>query len=714
MRFRGSAVLRHIIHLIPFCTRTLPALEILRRLLTLVRMPTKRVSTRYHGALVRRFPGPLRKTAYYNRESGEIMKTQEKAIFAGLAVLLAAALAAAILTRSWGNYHDSWRALRTANAREAAIVDTRELDTAQQLSQLAVTHTERDYAEQALHAADHSVDVAFDAGLRDAAENPPPLTPETRDLTRRVKAADAVVDADQDRVAELQQQLPKARPDRKDDVQADLDFAQEQLSLHQEELEDAHQDLIRAGGDKKAIIQQQLDQHNASEAHTGKAGASGAAANLAESLESTTSSSILAEVRALLSLRSKEQLLRQAQQSALARAAELASDHETLEKEMGTEKTQKRILRHPATGASAASVAARPPDQESSKAPDQGVDKGTAANGNGATETGSALSLLRHLRSEQQDLSQYDKRIQDEQQLAAVYGNWAAFVDVREKAFLHALSMAVFWILLIAVCVLVANASVQRFFSDVTPEHRELHTMRTVAMVVIQALGVASILLVIFGVPSNFATFLALATAGVTVALKDFIVGFVGWFVLMGKDGIRPGDWVEINGVGGEVMEVGLFRTTLLETGNWSDAAHPTGRKVAFVNSYAIEGHYFNFSTSGQWLWDELQIQVPADIDPYTTAEAIQKIATDETAPYAQEAQEEWTRVVPAYAKRKFSAAPSMSVKPAGGGVSVTVRYITRVRDRQEVRTRLYRAVVELLHRKGAPEGSPAPLPAGT
>jgi len=297
--------------------------------------------------------------------------------------------------------------------------------------------------------------------------------------------------------------------------------------------------------------------------------------------------------------------------------------------------------------------------------------------------------------------------------LAGVYRNWAAFVKLREQAFLHEVFLSVFWILLIALCVLAANYFVQRFFADLSPERRELHTMRTVALVVIQALGVALILLVIFGVPNNFATFLALATAGITVAMKDFIVGFVGWFVLMGKDGIRPGDWVEINGVGGEVIEVGLFRTVLLETGNWTDAAHPTGRKVAFVNSFAIEGHYFNFSTSGQWLWDEIQVDVPPNLDPYPTAEAIQKMAANETAAVARQAEEDWTRVVPVYAKKKFSAEPSLSVKPSGRGVSVTVRYITRVRDRQETRARLYREIVDLLHGSERGEGATTPVRAG-
>jgi hypothetical protein len=151
----------------------------------------------------------------------------------------------------------------------------------------------------------------------------------------------------------------------------------------------------------------------------------------------------------------------------------------------------------------------------------------------------------------------------------------------------------------------------------------------------------------------------------------------------------------------------------LLETGNWSDAAHPTGRKVTFVNSFAIEGHYFNFSTSGQWLWDELQVLVPQSADPYSIAEAIQKIATEETTQNAQLAEKEWERVTPVYAKRAFTAAPSMTVRPSGEGVNVIVRYITRANERQEVRSRLYRAVVELLRKRNIsqPAAPEAPVP---
>jgi small-conductance mechanosensitive channel len=592
------------------------------------------------------------------------------------------------------------------------VVDTHPLDTAQQLAQLAVTHTEKDYAQEALRLADYSVDAAFTAALEDATDNPAPLTPETKRITARLKAAETAVEADQNRIAQLNQQIPKARLGQKDTLQQQLNLVQAQLEFDQDDLADAHEDLIRAGGDKYASVQRLKDQHEASQQHSTASQASATAATAAPPIELTQLANVVAQAQAWLSLNSKQKLLQQAHQNALDRDSKLSESHNALEKEVNEEKAQKKILhrsrRHAAKATAPANTtnpiappATNATPTEKSPTP-AGGSGGPAETNPAAVPAGadSTLTFLKDLTIDQRNLSQLDKRIENEQQLAELYGKWITYVGVRKQAFLHGLFLSVFWILLIVIFIFGANEALQRFFSDLSPERRQLHTMRAVLLFAVQALGIILVLLVIFGLPGNLAAVIALAGAGLTVALKDFIVGFFGWFILMGKDGIRPGDWVEINGVGGEVLEVGLFHTVLLETGNWADAAHPTGRKVTFVNSFAVEGHYFNFSTSGQWLWDELQVLVPPTADPYPIAEAIQKMATAETAQNAQLAEKEWERVTPAYAKRSFTAAPSMTVRPSGEGVNVIVRYLTRANERQEVRSRLYRAAVELLRKR--------------
>lgn len=160
---------------------------------------------------------------------------------------------------------------------------------------------------------------------------------------------------------------------------------------------------------------------------------------------------------------------------------------------------------------------------------------------------------------------------------------------------------------------------------------------------------------------------------------------------------------MEINGVTGEVVELGMFHTVLLETGNWTDSGHPTGRRVTFTNSFAIEGHYFNFSTSGQWLWDELQVVLPIGLDPYPIVDAIQKKVLEATSESARQAEEEWKTAAQSRNGGTLSAAPAINVKPVIGGVEIAVRYVAKANERYQLRARLYQAAVDLLGTKNMP-----------
>ncbi|HEY6466128.1 MAG TPA: hypothetical protein VIY69_09065 [Candidatus Acidoferrales bacterium] len=102
-------------------------------------------------------------------------------------------------------------------------------------------------------------------------------------------------------------------------------------------------------------------------------------------------------------------------------------------------------------------------------------------------------------------------------------------------------------------------------------------------------------------------------------------------------------------------------------------------------------------------MWDQIEVQV-ADPEPYAKAEAMQKIATDETAENVRIAEHEWDRIARYCVNESFSAVPAMSIRPVGSGVAVSVRYITRASERYQVRAKIYRVVVELLHNKPEPE----------
>src|SRR6185503_8818220 len=103
-----------------------------------------------------------------------------------------------------------------------------------------------------------------------------------------------------------------------------------------------------------------------------------------------------------------------------------------------------------------------------------------------------------------------------------------------------------------------------------------------------------------------------------------------------------------------------------------------TGRKVAFVNSFAIEGHFFNFSTTGQWLWDEVEIRLPASQNPYPVIDAIQKMVTEQTKDNVAAAEHEWQKAASRYRAQPVSAAPAVSLPPTSSAIEVHVRHIQR------------------------------------
>jgi small-conductance mechanosensitive channel len=603
----------------------------------------------------------------------------------GLLALVLGTGAAYYATRETGRPRAKTAA---SNAAQTPLVDERPLPTARALAALAITPEEQRLAEEAVRIADHEVDLAFADQLRQAAEQRSAQDPKNRGLYLKLQQAQAALADVQSRAEQLKAQISSAKPSEKDalhDREALLDAEQ---ALDEDEVEDAQQELIRAGGDQEAAVQRQRDQHEAGEhALEQRQGQNPTGASPAAAVD-LGANTLVGQVRAWMWLRDKRAHLESARRLAQEMGTELLAQHDGLQRRVREEKPQKEETKQQATELRKAAAA------------------GTLSKENTAT----AVNSFKHFSDDQKVLSDLDKRIRDQRELQEIYGNWLDVTRDQQRAVLHSMVQSVLWILLIVVLVYFGSLMVNRIFNQAPPEKKHLLTLRGVIRFSLQAVGVLVIVFVVLGVPNEMPTILGLAGAGLTVALKDFIVGFFGWFVLMGKNGIRVGDWVEINGVVGEVIEIGLLRTVLLETGNWTDTGHPTGRKVAFVNSFAIEGHYFNFSTAGQWLWDELQVEVGQGENPYPLMEAIQRLVEEETRASAAQAEKEWQKS--AGYRKSLTAAPMIHLRPTASGVEMQIRYITSANERYITRSKLYEKIVGLLRGEAKPQaGAPRQQP---
>ncbi len=567
-------------------------------------------------------------------------------------VLLALLLCAIVVFRT----NDAMANLPARRAQSSArqtLVDQTPWKTAVSLGTLAVTQEELAYARQAEHLADHDVDQAFAAALRSASLKQRTLTGEALALQTKVNQLQAITAADTDAVKQL---TPKGGDD--------LDIAQAQLGLDGDELNDARGDLARASGDQRTEIQQELITREAEVKKFDAANSTGENAV-------TVAQRYRTLARFLEAWRNQNQryaLLLQAQAAATRTAADLVAQHNTLD-------------RSTARQASAQQAAPTQPQLATDR-----------------------IASLKRQSLQRQLMTTYDDRIETEGQLADVYGKWAAQVALQHRIIGHLIAEQCIIILLIVLAAIAASAFVHYLAERESLDGRRMRTLSRILRLAVQVLAFLTILLVVFGPPQQLSTVIGLTTAGLTVALQDFILGFVGWFLLMGRNGLGVGDIVEINSVTGVVVDIGIFRTTLLETGNWTAKGHPTGRRVAFNNKFAISGQFFNFSTAGQWMWDELTVTVPAGEDTRAAMERVAKVVSDETGDDAGLAESEWRHSSLQRGLSQFSASPDVNLRPSSGGFDLVVRYITRATGRFERRNRLYGCVLEAVHQ---PQSSP-------
>jgi len=586
-------------------------------------------------------------------------------VLAGLvfSLLLAATAAGLLLTR------EIPAKAPPRPSREAPVVDLGATATARRLALGATSPEEKPFARDAQRLADHETDLAFADALRAAASAPPPATAEVRELLAAKAVQEEALDEGQRHLAKLTKALAVAKEPDKEPIEDQLEVAKAQLDLEKDELDATSAKLEKLGADPGATVRRLKEAFTAARAVPAGEGAEP---------YRFQPGSLLHRTGMWFRLRHEDQQLAQAGREALARGEVLNQRHHDLDQV----------------------AAAAKDDREAAHSKARAFTHGAAAAGASRGAAKAALQDLKLYTERQRTLADLGKRDQDERELAGVYGSWRTFVQAQERAALHGIAQRTLWILVVLVLVVFADRIFEAVFRSMLAGRKRVGRNLKIVKAAALGLGAVAILLIIFGAPDQLATLFGLATAGLTVALKDFITAFLGWFILVGPKGIHVGDWVEIEGVSGEVVEIGHMRTLLMETGDWSDAGHPTGRVVSFVNSFALSGHYFNFSSAGQWLWDELTVTAPAGEDPYPFIQSIKAMVDARTRDNAAQAFKEWEQADRGFSAKGLKAEPGVNVVPAGSGVEIRVRYITRAQDRNQLRQDLNHAVVDLLHGK--------------
>jgi small-conductance mechanosensitive channel len=185
--------------------------------------------------------------------------------------------------------------------------------------------------------------------------------------------------------------------------------------------------------------------------------------------------------------------------------------------------------------------------------------------------------------------------------------------------------------------------------------------------------------------------------AGVAIALQDVFKNFVGGFIIIGAKLYEVGDRIEIGGEAGDVIDIGVMSTTLLEMGAWVQGDQPTGRVTLIPNGRVITQPVHNYTKDHSFIWEELTIPITYGSDWERARDVILSIVRQETGEITKQAEKEIERLGEKYYFPRKVVEPSVYITPTDNWITFHVRYVTEAKGRRILRNRLYSLILKEL-----------------
>lgn len=186
-----------------------------------------------------------------------------------------------------------------------------------------------------------------------------------------------------------------------------------------------------------------------------------------------------------------------------------------------------------------------------------------------------------------------------------------------------------------------------------------------------------------------------IAGAGIAFALQEVIASVAGWVALSFGNFYRPGDRIQLGGIRGDVIDIGVLRTTLMDLGEWIAGDLYNGRIVRVSNSFVFKQPVFNYSADFPFLWDEITFPVRYGSDWQYTRATLERVAEQVVGEYAIQSTGAWKGVVQKYVIDNARIEPLVTIRPDQNWIEFRVRYIVDYRSRGATKDRLYSRILE-------------------
>jgi small-conductance mechanosensitive channel len=196
--------------------------------------------------------------------------------------------------------------------------------------------------------------------------------------------------------------------------------------------------------------------------------------------------------------------------------------------------------------------------------------------------------------------------------------------------------------------------------------------------------------------------------AALLVANREIFLGLAGRILLASAEPYRIGDRIRINDLCGDVIDIGLLTTRLMEVAYDGVELQSTGRILTIPHIWLADHAVVNSTIGHAYVWDEISLAFPLDVDGAAVARLLEGEATTLLGPELAEAQHEVDRLAQVYASRSPPVAPIAYARVmyhvSGHQVlQLTLRFSVPTRRRRDLSSRVLLHLLAALKSRGIP-----------
>jgi small-conductance mechanosensitive channel len=226
-------------------------------------------------------------------------------------------------------------------------------------------------------------------------------------------------------------------------------------------------------------------------------------------------------------------------------------------------------------------------------------------------------------------------------------------------------------------------------------ETAHMHTLRMLVRNALMFAGSAIILIIWLGVGSNFTVAMGILGAGIAFASQEVIGSFAGYLNIVSSSIYRIGDRVRIGNVVGDVMDITILRTTVMEIGEWIRADQYTGRIVTIANRAVFADPVFNYTQHWGYIWDEITLPFTYASDWRLAGEIMLEHGQEYTTELHADAEARLRRMMERYPLQQTQVQPAIYLTMTDNWIEITMRYIVRAGERRGVKGQLHRELLQ-------------------